>query len=64
MDFLKIFFVQLIQPINNHLNSFSYSLGYMMSINTLTTYIVVATNYYEIDSSYSLKTTSNDICEV
>ena len=37
---------------------------YMMSINTLVTYMVLTINYYGIDSSYSLLTTSNDVCEV
>ena len=42
----------------------SCSLGYMMYINTLTIYIVLTINYYGIDSSCSLLTTSNNVCDV
>ena len=43
---------------------YTCSLGYMMSINTLTACTVLTINYYGIDSSYSLLTTSTDVCEV
>ena len=50
----------------NWIVSYVY-MGYMMPKNTLIsviTYTVFTINYYGIDSSYSLLTTSNDVCEV